>query len=38
MAETKKHFQVDTKWWLAVAVVSLLAAGAGFALGLWMGS
>lgn len=37
MAETKKPV-VDVRWWTTVAVVSLLALGAGFALGLWLGS
>lgn len=28
---------IDWRWWLTVAAVSLGAAGAGFALGMWLG-
>jgi uncharacterized protein involved in exopolysaccharide biosynthesis len=39
MMEAKKSrfFDIDWRWWLTVLLVSAIAAGAGFAVGMWLG-
>lgn len=34
--ETKQRY-IDWRWWLTVLLVSAVAAGAGFAVGMWLG-
>lgn len=37
MRDAKRKVYIDWRWWLSVVGVSVVAAAAGFAAGMWLG-